>query len=250
MLFADRSRHKESQIWTFNSLLGTIKQLTESEESTMIAHTTAAILFLKQSSVPEAPGWPFSPILRFACLHERMTSVLLKIGGARDTVPYQTHWNVWLVNTSTISSLPSTRKSLLEGYTVTRVPEEQLDIVISTSSVPRQPSTYKLLPSVGVLDTTNKLVAWGYIGIDGSFATLYVLPNFRGKGLSSIIARELLSRLDRGDFSDMGYSGKSGWVHADVCDGNQGSEAVMKSLGGSIRWIGSYIWIDSVKLLA
>lgn len=45
----------------------------------------------------------------------------------------------------------------------------------------------------------------------------------------------------------MGYSGKSGWVHADVYDGNEGSEAVMKMLGGSIHWSSSYLWLDSAK---
>lgn len=186
ILFADRSRHEESQIWTFNTLMNT-KQLTESQQKTLTAHTAVAVLFLKELSIPEAPGWPFSPILKFACLHEHMTAALVKIGGARDAVPRQTQWNFWLVKTSDLSSLPKTKKSLPEGYTVTRVPDEQLDIVISTSSIPRQPSTYKILPSIGVLDTTGKLVAWGYIGIDGSFATLYVLPDFRGKGLSSIM---------------------------------------------------------------
>lgn len=97
------------------------------------------------------------------------------------------------------------------------------------------------------MDTNGKLAAWAYVGIDGSIATLYVLPDFRGKGLSSIIARELLARLEKGEFADLGYDGKSGWVHADVYDGNTGSEAVMKGLGGSIWWKSSYIWIDSAK---
>ncbi|KAE8444411.1 hypothetical protein EG329_000611 [Mollisiaceae sp. DMI_Dod_QoI] len=246
IIFADRSRHEESQIWVFNSI-ATSKPLSTSQQEILRVHTNAAIYFLKGLAIPEAPRWPFSPILKFACLHEHMTSALLGIGDARDAVPRQTHWNLWLVKTSTISSLPEAKKTLPEGFTVTRVPDDQLDIVISTSSIPRQPSTYMQLPSVGVLNTIGRLVAWGYIGIDGSFATLYVLPNFRGQGLSSIVARELLGCLGRGAFKDLGYDGKSGWVHADVYDGNAGSEAVMKSLEGSIAWKSSYVWIDSAR---
>ncbi|KUJ20185.1 uncharacterized protein LY89DRAFT_473415 [Mollisia scopiformis] len=246
ILFADRSRHEESQIWTFNSLNSTTKPLTASQQESLTMHMNAAVRFLKESSIPEAPGWPFSPILKFACLHEHLTSTLVAIGNPSNAVPRQSHWNCWLVNTSTIS--PASEKALSEGYTITRVPDDQLDIVISTSSIPRQPSTYKLLPSVGVLDPNDKLIAWGYVGIDGSFATLYVLPDFRGRGISSIIGRELLSRLNNGDFSDMGYDGKSGWVHSDVYDGNAGSEAVMRGLGGFIAWKSSYVWIDSARL--
>ena len=139
------------------------------------------------------------------------------------------------------------KRPLPQGYTVARVPEDQLDIVIATSSIPRQASTLLLLPNVGLLDEKGILVAWGYIGIDGSFATLYVLPENRGKGLASHVAVELLSRLDQGEFKDLGYDGKSGFVHSDVYAGNKESEGVMKSLGGTVRWESSYLWIDSEK---
>lgn len=247
LIFADRSRHEESQIWTFNSLNTTTEPLSASQQTTLTAHVEATVDFLKGVSIPEAPGWPFSPILKFACQHGHWRTSILEIGEARDAVPRQTHWNQWLVKTSTISSLPAASKAQPEGYIVTRVPDNQLDIVISTSSIPRQPSTYKMLPSVGIMNTEGKLAAWAYVGIDGSIATLYVLPNFRGKGLSSIIARELLARLERGEFADLGYDGKSGWVHADVYEGNAGSEAVMRGLGGTIWWKSSYIWIDSAR---
>lgn len=138
-------------------------------------------------------------------------------------------------------------RALPEGYTVGRVPSEQLDAVISTSSIPRQPSTQALLPSVGVLNESGLLVAWGYIGIDGSFATLFVQPEYRGKGLSKIVAVELLRASQAGEFADMGFDGKSGWVHSDVYEGNEGSEAVMRSIGGRIEAQSFYIWIDSEK---
>jgi GNAT superfamily N-acetyltransferase len=118
---------------------------------------------------------------------------------------------------------------------------------MATSTIPRQAATLLLQPSIGLMDEKGKLVAWGYIGIDGSFATLYVLPDHRGRGLASYVAVELLSRLERGEFADMGFDGSSGWVHSDVKVGNIQSEGVMKSLGGRIGWESSYIWIDSEK---
>ena len=103
------------------------------------------------------------------------------------------------------------------------------------------------LPNVGLLNEEDKLVAWGYVGVDGSFATLYVLPEYRGKALASYVAVELLSRLNRREYNDLGYDGESGWVHSDVYDGNAGSEGVMRSLGARVGWTSHYVWIDSDK---
>ena len=103
------------------------------------------------------------------------------------------------------------------------------------------------LPNVGLLNQQGRLVAWAYVGIDGSFITLYVLPEYRGKGLATYVAVEMLVRLDRGEFADLGFDGSSGWVHSDVKQGNGGSEGVMMSLGGKVGWVSSYVWVDSEK---
>ncbi len=246
ILFADRSRNLESQIWIFNPLV-TYPSLSAVQEQELKAHLEASIYFLKNTSIPEAPGWPFSPILKYACLHERTTAALFSMGSAKDAVPYISRWNLWILSTSKVSSSSKEGRGLPKGYTMGRVPKDQLDIVIATSTIPRQASTLLLLPSVGLLNEEGKLVAWGYIGIDGSFATLYVLLDQRGKGLASRVAVELLSRLERGAFQDLGFDGSSGWVHADVKVGNKESEGVMKSLRGSVVWESSYMWIDSEK---
>ncbi|KAE9374534.1 hypothetical protein N431DRAFT_437974 [Stipitochalara longipes BDJ] len=244
LLFADRSRHLESQIWVFNSLI-TVPMLSTAQKNALNVHMEASIYFLKNTPILAAPGWPFSPILRYACLHEHITSALLAVGEAKDAVPRITTWNLWTVSTSCVPSSCKERRALPGGYTIARVPEDQLEIVMSTSTIPRQASTLRLLPNVGLLDEGGRLVAWGYIGIDGSFATLYVLPTYRGRGLASLVALELLSRLGRGKFQDLGLDGSSGWIHSDVKVGNTASEGVMKSLGGSIGWESSYTWIDS-----
>lgn len=104
-----------------------------------------------------------------------------------------------------------------------------------------------MLPNVGILNNDGKLAAWGYIGIDGSLATLYVLPPYQRRGLATLVATELLKRLNEGRFKDLGYSGETRWVHADVYDGNAGSEAVMRSLGGKVWWGSAYVHVDSEK---
>ncbi|KAH6715246.1 hypothetical protein BKA61DRAFT_349092 [Leptodontidium sp. MPI-SDFR-AT-0119] len=245
ILFADRSRHLESQIWIYNPLITQPSQLSITNQKILKEHLEATIHFLKDIQIPEAPGWPFSPILKFACLHEMIASTLLSIGNAKAAVRRQTIWNLWFVETLPVSKLE--KKVLLEGFSLTRVPDEQLDLVISTSSIPRQAETLKQQPSVGLLDEKGKMVAWGYIGIDGSFATLYVLPEHRGKGLAKCVAAELVGRLSRGEFTDLGFDGRSGWVHSDVYEGNQGSESVMKSLGGRVGTRSFYVWIDCEK---
>ncbi|PMD65102.1 uncharacterized protein K444DRAFT_520606, partial [Hyaloscypha bicolor E] len=247
ILFGDRSRHWESQIWIFNPLI-TTPSLSKAQKETLSAHLEeASIYFFKNTPIPQAPGWPFSPILKYGSLHEHIGSALLNIGSAKDAVPRITRWNSWIVSTSNVSSSSSERRALPGGYTVARVPEDHLEIVIATSTIPRQASTLLLLPSVGLLNEEGRLVAWGYIGIDGSFATLYVLPDHRGKGLASFVAVELLSRLERGEFQDLGFDGNSGWTHSDVKVGNRESKGVMKSVGGSVGWESNYIWIDSDK---
>jgi hypothetical protein len=246
ILFADRSRHLESQIWIFNPLI-TQCSISVTQKNTLTTHLEASISFLKNTPVLEAPGWPFSPILRYATLHEYISSALLDIGERKDAVSRITRWNHWIISTSNVSSGSHKMRALPEGYTVERVREDQLDIVISTSGIPRQASTLLLLPSVGVLNEKGMLVAWGYIGIDGSFATLHVLPEYRGKGLASHVAVELLGQLDRGEFRDMGFDGSSGYVQSDVKVGNVESEGVMKSLKGTVGWESGYIRINSEK---
>jgi hypothetical protein len=247
ILFADRSRHEESQIWIFNPLITHPLPLSQADQETLSLHLTTAIYFLKTLSVPSAPGWPFSPLLRFACIHESMTLSLHSITASRDAMPYKTTWNTWVISTSALSSSTRDSRSLPAGFTSSRVPQDQLPIVLSTSEIKRQPATYLILPSVGVLNEDGKLVAWGYIGIDGSFATLYVLPEYRGRGLARYVAEQLLGRLARGEFRDLGYAGESGWVHADVKMGNARSEGVMRALGGEVRWGSNYLWVDGDK---
>lgn len=139
------------------------------------------------------------------------------------------------------------RMPLPEGYTVSKVPDEQVDLVIATSSIKRQKATLLLQPNIGLMNEKQELVAWGYIGADGSLATLYVLEEYRGKRLATFVALELLGRLGRGEFRELGYDGRSGWGHSCVKDGNTASEGVMRSVGGEVGWKVDWLRIDSEK---
>jgi len=180
-------------------------------------------------------------------LHEYIQQAVIDLTAGGDALARTTCWDVWLISTAEVSSRAKPGRLLPEGYTTERVPEDQLDIVLSTSSIPRQASTMMMLPNVGLLNQVGKLVAWGYVGIDGGFTTLYVLPEERGKGLASYVAVELLQSLHRGSFKDMGYTGETGWAISHVHAGNKESAGVMKSLGGRVSHIDSYTWVDSSK---
>jgi hypothetical protein len=126
ILFADRSRHDESQIWTFNSLNTAPTPLSAAQREVMNAHVAASIIFLKNIQIPEAPGWPFQPTLKYACVHERMAAELLHIGDARDAVTRRTKWNLWVVDTSAVAGISKGMKPLPDGFSLGRVPAEQV----------------------------------------------------------------------------------------------------------------------------
>lgn len=249
LVFADRSRHAESQIWVFNPLISTHAEegsLSNEQRAVISSQLQALILFLKNTAIPDAPGWPFSPILRFGCIHEVVTQELRALALPRDAVRHDSQWNLWLARTRDTECLVQ-KRALPDGFSVTRVPEDQLDIVLSTSSIPRQRETMLTLPNIAILNAQGRLAAWAYIGIDGTLATLYVLEEYRGLGLASFVAKEMLGRLGRGDFADLGFKGASGWCHSDVYEGNKGSEAVMRAIGASVKAVSSYFWVDSER---
>jgi len=99
--------------------------------------------------------------------------------------------------------------------------------------------------------------------IDGSLATLYVVPEYRNNGIAKAVASSLLEKLHRGEFGGLnngqGVDGEaekeeekdllpfgqgSGWVHAEVKEGNRGSEKVVEGLGGKRVGMNRYVFVD------
>ncbi|CAG8977414.1 hypothetical protein HYALB_00007044 [Hymenoscyphus albidus] len=256
ILFSDRSRLKESQIWIFNSLINSPVPLSPQESDTLNLQVKEAVHFLKNSEVKDAPGWPFDPLLRFGGVHSLITEVL--VTEFRDAISYITRWNMYTIPTTTnpdpgsenspLHSLEKKTNTLPPGFTLSLIPTSHLPLIISTSSIPRQAETLKQQANACILNTEGEPVAWVYLGLDGSLATLYVVPEYRSRGLATIVARELLKRLEEGGFEDLGIRGSSGWVHAEAKDGNVESETVMRRLGGCVAAETAYLSLDSEKI--
>ncbi|KAF7927451.1 uncharacterized protein EAE98_005833 [Botrytis deweyae] len=254
ILFSDRSRKTESQIWVFNPLItpSYAQPLSNEHASLLSTHLKHALVFLKNTEIPQAPGFPFDPILKFACLHEVITNSLTSLSSQTSTststsisaplIPYHTRWNLYLIRTAPTPNHPALPPPV--SLTTSRVPASYLNLVISTSAIPRERSTLLAQPSLCLLTPESEMVAWAFIGIDGMLATLYVLPSHRGLSLATYVARELIRRFGLGEFADLGFSGSSGLVHSDVKEGNAGSEGVMKALGGKRSWESSYLSVD------
>lgn len=213
VVFSDRSRKTESQIWVFNPLITPFysQPLSQDHTSLLASHLKSLLVFLKATVIPDAPGHPFDPILRFACLHEVITNCLTALlSSPSSLIPYHTRWNLYLIPTipslisgplsksiddekieikkssvitseyddnqkgqvnSNIpsgieqSSLPN---DLPQSFTISRIPPEHIDLVVSTSSIPREPSTLLAQPSLCLLTPSSEMVAWAFIGIDGT----------------------------------------------------------------------------------
>jgi hypothetical protein len=164
LVFADRSRYDESHIWIFNPLIAAAS-LTPEQDDRLRAHLLPLLKFVRDTPLPDAPGWPFQPPLRIACLHERLAKHVLDFAGGEDSeaVLRATRWRVWGVNCQKLPAVQE--RALPEGFSFARVPEEQLDTVLSTSIIKRNPDTMLQLPNLGLLDQNGRLTAWGYIGM-------------------------------------------------------------------------------------
>ena len=131
----------------------------------------------------------------------------------------------------------------------------------SKTAIPRKARTMKLLPSVAVrrgVVEDGSIIAWGFLGPDGSLTTLHTEPEFRGKGLAKKVAWKLFGLLKshNGDGSaevegqEAGFVGvRKGqeWNHSDISGPNPASEGVAKGLGGREGWECFWCWVDLEK---
>lgn len=248
--FADRSRHHESQIWIFNTLcLKAVSPNALSQEEYVFLIDHLCCLFRKLKEIGERHAsadiqplnYPFPSLVRLATLHELLATTIQKIV----TPKYHSQWDQMVFYTPSITESPL--ENLPLGYKLGTVPESKLETVISTSSIPRQPSTLLELHNAAIFTTSSKgiikdLVAWAYLGIDKNVVTLYVVPDHRGKGLAKIVILKLLC-----DLRD-GVAGKektqSDWCLADVAGKNIASQGVFKALGAQVGWKSSYVRFD------
>ncbi|EAW09368.1 acetyltransferase, GNAT family [Aspergillus clavatus NRRL 1] len=82
-------------------------------------------------------------------------------------------------------------------------------------------------------------IAWAFLGLDGSLATLFVEPEHRGKGLAELLSREVMRRgmAEGGIWRKKDEGGDEAvWVHANVLATNGASRRVLGKLGGEVGW--------------
>lgn len=165
-------------------------------------------------------------------------------------------------------------KALPEGYSFSKVRREELRIVISRTNIPRTEETLSRLgcvalryrtPEAAVEETaegreegdadSGPLIAWAFLGEDGSLKSLHVEPQHRGKGLAKAMTRKLLEELARDPLSmairpleadtvAAGVETGAGWAHADVMIDNLESAGVMRGLGGKKGWRVRWVSVD------
>jgi GNAT superfamily N-acetyltransferase len=150
------------------------------------------------------------------------------------------------------------------GLRWAEVAGRDLETVVRAMETPRRVGTVGLLAGVGLRAEEAaegaaegaELVAWGFLSVDGSLASLYTDPQLRGRGMGKAVGKRLGRMVQAGDGARMdGERDEAGmafrgvrpggdWVHADVMAANIGSVKVMEGLGGVWAWDCHWCWLD------
>lgn len=266
VIFSDRSRSNEAQIWLYNHTIAEGKAQTSQQKRFVQQHVTSAFHFIKNAHIPSAPGWPFSPFIRFDRTQTEVADALVALCTPHRAVEWDTNWTRYNIPLSSVPPVPSLPDGL--RY-VSPVPESQLDLVISTSSIPRQKATLMSLPSSCIVDGDGNAVAWVWCGLDGSLATLFVVEAWRSRGLAKAVSADLLHKIRDGyafsnleeyfvagswererDEFRMPFGKGSGYMFAEIKIGNTPSEKTMEWLGGTKWGMSRYVFIDTSKVPA
>jgi hypothetical protein len=180
-------------------------------------------------------------VLLGAC-HEQIVQILRDTKLIRRDLPgHDLELNKFVFK---LSDLPTT-KELPEGLKWGEVREQDIDIVKARTSIPRTTKTLLSLKSVGVFeDKSDRVVAWTFLGLDGSLTTLHTEPELRGKGIAKAVAARIIREYAPG--LAIGDDGNA-WSHADVYVNNVQSERVCRSLGGNALWKDYWVRIDLEK---
>lgn len=175
-------------------------------------------------------------VVTLGACHQQVVQVLSTAGLVREEFPgREADLNKFWFK---VSDLPQTRE-LPGELRWGEMRDKDLAIVQARTSIPRTTRTLLSLKSVGVFEKeTDRVVAWTFLGLDGSLTTLHTEPEYRGKGIAKAVAVRIFREHAPGlAVDDEGNA----WAHADVYVGNVQSESVCKSLGGKpsvkILWV-------------
>ena len=102
---------------------------------------------------------------------------------------------------------------------------------IARTEIPRTVASLSVLRNVCV-KFEGQVVAWCFLGADGSLSSLHVEEEYRGKGLARGVVGELMRRgmVEGGEGMREGW----GWVTSDVYWDNEAGKGVARALGLSM----------------
>ncbi|RHZ65360.1 uncharacterized protein CDV56_109408 [Aspergillus thermomutatus] len=130
----------------------------------------------------------------------------------------------------------------------------QYALVRARTHLPRSDETLSRIPGVAVYvdrpgegeeEDEEMPIAWVFLGLDGSLATLFVEPEHRGKGIAEAVSREVMARgmVGGGIWREVGEEGEV-WVHANVLATNGASRRVLEKLGGEVGWTTTWTVVE------
>jgi len=195
-------------------------------------------------------------------------------GGGAVLSQISIEYGKWLIRTTTAAVVPPEKAKLPRGYVFAALEAEDLCVVVARTEIPKTVETLARLRGVGVREVAGegggggggdgdgdgdgdgggegRLVAWGFVGVDGCLSTLHVEPGERGRGLGKAVAGRLVGMVgeSKGEGGGGGGGGEDGrgWVSGDVAVGNEGSEGVMRGVGGKRVWTVRWVAVDLERL--
>lgn len=144
-------------------------------------------------------------------------------------------------------SLPAT----ITANPTTTKPSQTTTITTSTATAANGQNDEQA--ATPVEEEQDHLIAWAFLGLDGSLSSLHVEPPHRGRGIAKAITRKLvenlaLDPLEMGfrttPLADDGEGNGDGWVSADVAVTNEESKGVVRGVGGKEGWRVRWVSVD------
>ena len=222
----------------------------------------------------------------FGTVHEGVRNLIDDKAVARVDARYEK----WIFGQGLFNGIDGEREEggggLKEGYEFGTLDESELQTTLDRSPIPRTLSYLKEVTNAGVYydpDRTDRgagtvkdigegkakgeLVAYAFLGKDGSLGGLDVAPAHKGKRIAGALTKELFRRqadtfslkaqgdsdktasepsmAGKDDEQRLGREDKEGWFyHADVGEDNNASRRVMEKLGGKVMWRVCWVEVD------
>lgn len=245
--YVDRSLATKSgvEVWLFSTLEiptslpdASSQQKAERALLTLLAaiNSFPPAYDVKQRVIPDLP----QNIVFLGSIHRNIARIFRARNLARDEIhgpggPYAKF--VWRLDPTQNANTTSNHSTdnVPYGMSWDEVRECDHEGVFANNDIMRTKEMVEILPSIGLRAKTNlgrsddeilqPLIAWAFLGVDGTVRSLTTRPENRGQGLASLVVRRLLeTKLD--------LLGRDGWASADAALNNAASLAVIRRQGG------------------